>query len=271
MNCVPDSVEFFSQNEGYPAVNRPFTCSNNSMQLTATTEAGQLNALDLEVSGLVDSGFKAIDQKWVVMSIENAQALLDTDKIRYYSVLLKSEDLLPEFSKAFEDFAKKENLPYEVRDWKKHPIGEMFIQIQSLLNIFQVFIVTVIVVISGLSVLNTMLKAVKERTREIGTLRSIGFTGSQMSLIFSLEACYLSVMGVLVGTVFSILATLIINKSAIYYKGGFLSQPVLFQIDVSPQAYFVCALLLMVLAILTSFIASRSIAKSTVAENLIHV
>lgn len=271
MNCVPESVQFVSQSEGYKPENRPFNCTNSSLQLTATTEAGQLNALDLEVSGIVDSGFKAIDSKWVVMSLESAQALLDTDKIRYYSVLFQSEDQLDEFAKAFDDFTKAEGLPYQVTSWRKHPIAEMFVQIQDLLNIFQAFIVTVIVVISGLSVLNTMLKAVKERTREIGTLRSIGFTGSQMSLIFSLEACYLSLMGVLVGSVFSVIATLIINKSSIYYKGGFLSQPVLFKIAISPNAYIVCALLLMVLAVLTSYFASRSIAKSTVAENLIHV
>lgn len=272
MGCLPVTrYSHFTQNTGYSAEVRPFTCDNEYLQLSATTASGQLNAIELQVSGLLDIGFKDLDEKHISTSIENIQMLLDTDKIQYYSIQLNDKESELKFVDDFNNFAKQKQWPYRADLWSKNPIGEIYNQIKSLLGVFQGFIVTVIVLISGLSVLNTMLKAVKERTREVGTLRSIGFTGKQMSLIFSLEAFYLSLVGIIVGGVFSVGFSFIINNVDIRYKAGFLSEPVLFKISIDAEAYFVCAVLLTTLSVITSYLTSMSLSRTTVADNLTHV
>jgi putative ABC transport system permease protein len=232
---------------------------------------GQLNALDLNVVGLIDGGYKDIDEKWMKISIENAQMLLNTDKIRFQSVLLKEPSLINQFVEEFNAFAAREKMGLKAVPWYDHKVADLYKQVKSLLGIFQAFIVTVILTISGLSVLNTVVKSVKERTKEIGTLRSLGFTGRQVGFIFALEAFYLSMMGVALGALIALFTTFVVNQSQIFYRAGLLSEPILFRIGYDFRAYWICTVLLGLLAVLASHLAAKSTVRARVSENLTHV
>jgi putative ABC transport system permease protein len=272
LGCVPDhKMIAVTQNNGYVPENRPFHCGRSSIQVTANTVTGQLNAMDLNVVGLIDGGYKDVDEKWMKMSIENAQTLLNTDKIRFQSVLLKNDKRIDAFVSEFNDFAKMDGLKLHAVRWDKHPIAQLFNQTKSLLGIFQTFIVTVILTISCLSVLNTVVKSVKERTKEIGTLRSIGFTGRQVGFIFAMEAFYLSMMGVIIGAVSALVITFSVNEAHIVYQAGLLSEPIMFRIGYDFRAYFLCTVLLGILAVLASHLAAKSTVRAPVSQNLTHV
>lgn len=272
LGCVPVEKKMaMVQNNGYVPEVRPFRCLNPNLQVSATTTTGQVNAMNFDVVGLIDGGYKDIDEKWMKMSLQNAQALLNTDKIRFQSVLLADESMTQEFSDAFNAYASRENLQLKAYPWKTHPIADLYNKTKSLLTIFQIFIVTVILLIASLSVLNTVVKSVKERTREIGTLRSIGFTGSQVGLIFALEALYLSLMGVGIGALVALITTFVVNQSKILYRAGLLSEPVLFRIGYDWTTYILCTVLLALLSLVASRLATRGTVKSTVAGNLTHV
>ncbi len=272
LGCVPvKKVENMVQNNGYVPENRPFKCQRDSLQLSTTTLTGQLNAIDMNVVGLIDGGYKDIDEKWMKISLANAQTLLNTDKIRFQSVLLEDESKLDNFVRDFNAFSKQNNLNLTAVKWYDHKIADLYKQTKSLLGIFQTFIVTVILTIACLSVLNTVVKSVKERTKEIGTLRSIGFTGRQVGFIFSMEALYLSMMGVAVGAAAALTITFIVNSSGIMYRAGLLSEPILFRIGYDFQAYFVCTFLLAILAVLASHVAAKSTVSAPVSQNLTHV
>jgi len=59
-----------------------------------------------------------------------------------------------------------------------------------------VWIVSLIsVIVGGLGVLNTMLMAVSERTREIGTLRAVGWSRGQVLRMILAEGLVISVVG----------------------------------------------------------------------------
>lgn len=63
-----------------------------------------------------------------------------------------------------------------------------------------VWIVSLIsVIVGGLGVLNTMLMAVSERTREIGTLRAVGWSRGQVLRLILAEGLVISVVGGLLG------------------------------------------------------------------------
>ena len=67
----------------------------------------------------------------------------------------------------------------------------------GVMNIFSV----VIMVIAGIGILNLLLMAVYERTREIGVLGAMGFKPRQISLLFILEGTMIGLVGVAVGIV----------------------------------------------------------------------
>lgn len=269
LGCVPtDPNIVLVQNRGYPAVDRPFHCERNQVQLSATTESGQLNALDLTVAGLTDGGYKEIDERWILTSVQNLQMLMNTDKIKWMTVQLKDSQNTYSFRDDLNKWFKEQGLKEQAIRWQDHPVADVFQKTMSLLQIFKVFIVVVIVTISGLSVLNTMIKTVRERTKEIGTLRSIGYRATQVRQIFSFEALYLSLLGVGLGAILAASLTFAINSMRIIYKAGMLSQPIEFRIAYDFPTYVQSCILLMTLSVLTSFLACRNVVKSRVAENL---
>lgn len=272
VGCVPDRPSAnMVQNDGYVAEDRPFHCEASQLQMSATTFTGQVNAMDVNVVGLIDAGYKDVDEIWIKTSLPLIQTLLNTDRIRFMAVLLKDPEGVQDFAASMNQYFADQGRPLRAVHWMDHPMAQLYRQTKSLLRIFHVFITCVILVIVGLSVFNTVLKNVKERTREIGMLRSLGYRPRQISLIFLIEAAGICLVGVGLGIVIAILSTALINQLKIMYKAGLLSLPVIFRIAYDFQGYLICAILLVLLAMVTSFFAVRSTLQKRVSENLTHV
>jgi ABC-type lipoprotein release transport system permease subunit len=78
----------------------------------------------------------------------------------------------------------------------------------GVMNIFSV----IIIAIAGVGILNLLLMAVYERTREIGMLGAMGLRPSQISLLFILEGTMIGLVGVAVGIVFGLVINGILMK-----------------------------------------------------------
>ncbi|HRO66884.1 MAG TPA: FtsX-like permease family protein, partial [Pseudobdellovibrionaceae bacterium] len=272
VGCLPENPQQnIVQNDGYVAEIRPYHCESPSLQVSTTTFSGQVNALDVNVVGLIDGGYKEIDQRWMKMPIEVAQTLLNTDHVRFMAVLLKDPEKIDSFADGMNRFFREKRLPLVAMNWVQHPLADLYKQTRSLLRVFHVFIVCIILVIVGLSVFNTMVKNVKERTREIGMLRSLGYRPRQIAWIFSLEAAGTCLVGVGIGFILAILCTSLVNEMKILYKAGLLSMPVIFRIAYDFPGYLLCAVLLVILSVVTSFFSVRSTLKTQISENLTHV
>jgi len=74
-------------------------------------------------------------------------------------------------------------------------------------QIFQLFqgylAMGLLVGVAGIAVV--MIRAVRERRRQIGTLRALGFPGASVGRSFAIEAAYVAVQGTVVGTLLALL------------------------------------------------------------------
>lgn len=273
LGCLPVKKEkIMDAVAGYKPEVRPFQCSARDIQLNTTTPEGQLNAIDLEVTGLVDALYKDIDDKFLVTSLEDAQTLMNTQDLSYLTIkFLREGSFVDTLIRKFNSEARQAGIRQRMMRWENHLVGEMYVRTLSLLSIFRNFVVTIIVAIAGLSIFNTMMKLVKERTREIGTLRSLGFLPRQILFIFVSEAVALSALGGLIGSLVAVMATLFMNNIGIFYKAGILVEPVAFRIMISPSLYLFSFVALSVLAALTTWFVCRSTLKSSTADNLTYV
>ena len=271
LGCLPLKNEKVMNTAGsYIAKDRPIECSTPDIQMSVTTESGQLNAMDFQVSGLVDAGYQEIDTKYVMLPMEAAQTLVNSDKITLQTFMLSPKIDRDDFTKAFYQEVGSSEPDLKMSPWQEHSSGELYKKTMELLSIFRNFVIIVIISISTLSVFNNLVKIVKERTREIGTLLSLGFLKSQVLNIFILESIFLSLIGLGLGLFISTLVAEALNHSQIYYRAGLLSEPVLFQISLQASTLLITGAALVGIAILTSYMACASTVRKKIIDCLTH-
>src|SRR5665213_1833460 len=81
---------------------------------------------------------------------------------------------------------------------------------------------SVLLVIIAIGIMNTLWIAIRERTREIGTLRAIGMGKSMVAAMFVIEAFFLGALGTLAGVVLGCLAAAILDRLHIPVPKGVL-------------------------------------------------
>ena len=272
LSCHPVKVvQVMSSDKGYIAEERPFECDSPQVQLSVTTESGQLNAMDFDIAGFIDGGYQEIDNRYMAIPLPAAQQLMNTDKVSYVTFLLKDQKYRDQFEKSFAEEIEKSFPDLRLTRWQDHPVGELYRKSIDLLSVFRNFVVIVIISITTLSVANTKIKSIKERTKEIGTLRSIGFMPASIRSIFMWESFFLSAFGVIIGAVAAIVTTFLVNHAGIYYKAGLLSMPVPFHIKAELWVYALAAVVLVVIGLIVTAIVCRGTLKKKIVENLGHV
>ncbi|HZA13963.1 MAG TPA: FtsX-like permease family protein, partial [Myxococcaceae bacterium] len=81
----------------------------------------------------------------------------------------------------------------------------------TLLNALSFFLIFVLLVIISVGVMNALWIAIRERTREVGTLRAIGMQKRRVLVMFVIEGFTLGLAGTVIGGVLGLLLTLALN------------------------------------------------------------
>jgi putative ABC transport system permease protein len=254
---------------GFIAAERPFSCPHSRVQLAAATAAGQLNAVDPVVAGLLDAGLSDLDARFVLMPLSLAQRLLDTDGVSFYTVTLKGDAAAAaRFSAALNAEARASRLDVVATPWREHAFAELYRRGMGVLGAYRVLVILVVVTIAGMSVFTTMLKAVNERVREIGTLRSLGFRRAHVIRLFTLEGAMLALVSSGAGLVVASIAILGVNAAGLSYSAGMASQPIPLTVSLLPRTAVAATIFLTVVAALATLLPARRAARLAIPDAL---
>ncbi len=153
----------------------------------------QMRQRTMTIIGIFDLGLADIEKQSVYISLGEAQTLYEVTGSTEVAVFL---DKLGQESNVID--AMKPGLPgYEIESFQaNYPDLASAINTKSgVMNIFSV----IIIAIAGVGILNLLLMAVYERTREIGVLGAMGLKPNQISLLFILEGIMIGLVGVAAG------------------------------------------------------------------------
>ncbi len=254
---------------GFIAAERPFSCRQPRVQLAATTASGQLNAVDPNVAGLSDAGLGELDSRFVLMPLPLAQRLLDTDAISFYTVALAGDVAASRrFASTLNAASRARGLDIVATPWREHTYGELYRRGMGVLGAYRVLVILVVVAIAGMSVFTTMLKAVNERVREIGTLRSLGFRRRQVVRLFTLEGGLLALVSSAVGLVVAAIACVCVNAAGVTYSAGVASQPIPLTVSLLPGMAIAATLFLTGVGVFASFFPARRASRLPIPDAL---
>jgi putative ABC transport system permease protein len=272
LDCRPDRGGSVAGPTGAPTPEpRPFTCRRPRVQITASTDAGQVNAVQPEITGIVETGVTYLDTQFLYVPLALAQRLLDTRAVTAYHLLLRHEDRAAAIASELRRDARAAGLDLEAMPWKEHPaFGEQYQRGMQLLRVFRTLILLVVIAIAGMAVFTTMLRSVAERTREIGSLRSLGFLRRHVLALFVLEGALLAALASAIGLAATLGLTALIERARIHYTDGVATDPYTVYVDVVPGAYAGAAAMLVGVAVVAALVAARRAARMRISDALLH-
>jgi putative ABC transport system permease protein len=121
-------------------------------------------------------------------------------------VMLEDKEMAQEIAGWLKQSFKNNGIDLEVKTWKQ--LGGFYYHIALLGRVLVFFLLIILAAITAISVSNTMLMSVKERTREIGTMMAMGMRRKEIILLFLLESFSLSLLSAFGGAIFGSVATL---------------------------------------------------------------
>jgi putative ABC transport system permease protein len=159
----------------------------------------RIQATDYTVVGLFDAGGKAFESEvWI-----DVNSLAGTTKRETYSsVLLRVKDQasMEQLAKRISDDQRLQLKAVSERKFYEDQQGAA----SGILKGLGVFVAFIMAVGAGFAGMNTMYAAVSRRTKEIGTLRVLGFNRRSILAAFILESVAIAVIGSVIGIVLAL-------------------------------------------------------------------
>ena len=163
--------------------------------MIGSSQHEQMRQRTMTIVGIYDLGLADMEKQDVYISLLEAQTLYDVNGSTEVAIFLNR--LGQEGSVIG---TMKPALPgYEIESFQAN-YPELASTINTKTGVMNVFSV-IIIAIAGVGILNLLLMAIYERTREIGVLGAMGLKPRQISLLFILEGTMIGIVGAAAGVV----------------------------------------------------------------------
>lgn len=241
--------------------------------VVATNDDGSVNGYQFTVGGVVSSvtgpggrdGYIHIEDGRKILRLEEPE-------ISEVAIRLKSLDALDGVESRLRETLGKEMTSkgkpaFEIHTWKKLT---PFFNVVRMIDVMTFFIKLMLIAIVLISVMNVMIMAVYERTREIGTIAAIGTLPGRILSMFVIEGLSLGLLGAASGTILGSLALVILNAFEIKFNFG-RAQGLILNASLNPVDIITIALIVVAVAVLAGFRPAYQASRLEPIEALRHV
>jgi len=258
-----------------PPVGAPLDCGSTEairadpiVQLAALDFEGGFNALDARVTTVYRAPSYDEDNRALTLGLPTLQRLLATDGVTSISVYLRD----PREARAVErDLAERlvgAGIAAELHRYDDLDANPYYVGTMQTLGALVGFIAILVIAVATLSLLNAMTLTILERTRELATFRSLGFTRGQVTALFLREAMALTALGVLVGLGLGLVAAVVVNAADIRFEAVGMAGTIQLLLLPSPAVCAAAALAYFPLSLAATWIAVRRRVGRSVADLL---
>jgi putative ABC transport system permease protein len=241
------------------------------VQLGGRTVDGQFGAVEAQVVGVFHPASTEETKTALLAPLDLVQRLFDTDRVTYVAAYLRDHRDAAAVERDLVARLHRGGLEVSVHRFDDRAANPYFVGTLSFLEAMVFFIMLVLVCVVAFSLLNATTLAVLERTREMGTLRSLGFTRGALTGLFLREASLLTATAMAAGAALAGLARLLVAAARIRFVPPGYGTEVVLQLLPPASAWLGSAALLLVLAVSTTWIAVRRAVRADVSVLLSEV
>lgn len=200
----------------------------------AQTFSGSINAIDLELVGVFQSGISEVDNTTFILPLKAAQKLLDTDDVERLVITTASRDKVDGVRDRLKaSLSTKTDIV--VKTWWE--LADLYRKVEEFYRVQNLIVGIILLSLTFLGILNTAGMAVFERTGEIGTTRALGSTAGDIVKLFTYEGAALGLISCLIAIPVSFLVITAINAIAIPIEVPGASLALVVKIDIFWDAY----------------------------------
>lgn len=188
--------------------------TGSKLVLTFTDTSGSIVSSAFRVAGIYQSDNAPLDERNVYVNITELNTLLGTgNSFHEIVVLLQNDEILNQVQEGL----RKIYPAYQLESWKDiSPETELMV---NTTNQYSYIIMIIIMIALAFGIVNTMLMAILERSREIGMMVALGTSRLKVFLLVMLETVFLTLAGTPVGLLISWLVTAYFNKNGLDLSG----------------------------------------------------
>jgi len=179
----------------------------DTVVLMANTATGSINAVECRVRGFFATMSKAYDDVALRVPLATAQKLLKVDGAHTWALLLAETEQAGLTLRTLRQRFANEGLVFT--EWIE--LADFHVKAVSLLAKQAGVMRVIIAVIIVLSIFNTMMMSVMERTGEIGTIMALGLTRRDLLRMIVVEGAVLGIVGGLLGLALGTLLAWVIS------------------------------------------------------------
>ncbi len=179
---------------GLPLAENLGLSPGDTIDLIINTSEGETDEQRFTIRGIYTTNTPGYDKATIFMPLEKAQTITRTEN--YASMIYI---LLHEMDDTAAVKAAIQAPGYIVEDWEE--MNKLIIIVEQLSNAMMFFFNLMVLGVTSTVIMNTLLMAVYERTREMGILGALGMKAKQVKALFLTEATLLAIGGVLLGLI----------------------------------------------------------------------
>ncbi len=242
----------------------------DGLTILAVTADGALNGIDVQIVGIVNTGFKDLDDRYLRITLPSAQRLLQTDRVTNLVVGLDETENTDKVAAALLPKLDGLGRPMAIRKWIE--LAAYYKQVRTLFSGIFLFLGVIVFFMVLMASVNTLLMAMFERTREIGTMLAMGTPRRWIVALFMVEATLTGVFGAVAGVLLGNLLGVALNASGLHLPPPpGTDVPMAFRVLHVPALMVGSSLLVVVSLALASILPAIRASRLQIAEALAHV
>ena len=186
------------------------------------------------VIGFYESELAVYDNNFGFIHLEAAQKMYNkANQVNTIFVRLTDAELAPRIARRIEDkvqFSVLEGMP-DARTWME--LQAPLFSALRLEKIATVIIEALIILVASFNIASTLIMTVMEKTKDVGTLRTLGTSRGNVMRIFMIQGSVIGTLGTLLGTVLGLVLCWLLSYNSVrpsYWYAVVLIVPIFLQV-----------------------------------------